>query len=145
MVPCLEIDVREEVGPARIGSGEDDTHRMTDGLDERAEHDRHVVAVAGPQFQHPPRGVEDLDPKRVFRVPHVALHPLEQRIDFTQIILGRHAARQQDVDRLLAHVEVARAIADETSDVRGGRPWCRRDRPGCDGGSTRGDTGGGGT
>ena len=120
VVPGLEIDVREEIGPERIGSGQDNTHRVADGLDERTEHDRHVVAVAGLQFQHPPGGMEYLDPERVFRITHVALHPPEQRIDLTQIVLGGHAALDQDVDGLLAHVEVARAVADETSDM------CRR-------------------
>ena len=120
VVPGLEIDVREEIRPERIGSGQHNTNRVADGLDERAEHDRHVVAVAGLQFQHPPSGMKDLDPERVFRITHVALHPAEQRVDLTQIILGGYAALQQDVDRLLAHVKVARAIADETSDM------CRR-------------------
>ncbi len=120
VVPGLEIDVREEIGPEPIGSGQHDTNRVADGLDERAEHDRHVVAVAGLEVEHPPGRMEDLDPEGVFRIPHVALHPPEQRIDLTQIVLGGHAALHQDVDGLLAHVEVARAIADETSDV------CRR-------------------
>ena len=120
VVPGLEIDVREEIGPERIGPGQDNADLMADGLDERAEHDRHVVAVAGLQFQHPPGGMEDLDPEGVFRVTHVALHPPEQGIDLTQIVFGGYAALEQDVDGLLAHVEVARAIADETSDM------CRR-------------------
>ena len=118
VVPGLEIDVREKIGPERIGSGQDNTNRVADGLDERAKHDRHVVAVAGLQFQHPPGGVEDLDPEGVFRITHVALHPPEQRIDLTQIVFGGHAALHQDVDGLLAHVKVARAIADETTDMR---------------------------
>lgn len=120
VVPGLEIDVREEIRPQRIGSSQNDTDGVTDGLDERAEHDRHVIAVAGLQLQHPPRGMEDLDPEGVFRITHVALHPPEQRIDLTQIIFGGHAALHQDVDGLLAHVEITRAIADETSDM------CRR-------------------
>ena len=120
VVPGLEIDVREEIRPERIGSGQNNTDRVADGFDERAEHDRHVVAVAGLQFQHPPSGMEDLDPEGVFRITHVALHPPEQRIDLTQIVFGGHAALHQDVDCLLAHVKIARAIADETSDM------CRR-------------------
>ena len=83
VVPGFEIDVREEIRPARIGSGQDNTNRVADGLDERAEHDRHVVAVARLQVQHPAGGMEDLDSEGVFRVTDVALHPLEQRIDFT--------------------------------------------------------------
>lgn len=118
VVPRLEIDVREKIGPERIGSGQDNTNRVADGLDERAEHDRHIVAVAGFEFQHPASGMEHLDPEGVFRVTHVALHPPEQRIDLTQIVFGGHAALHQDVDCLLAHVEVARAIADEASDMR---------------------------
>ena len=98
VVPGLEIDVREEIRPERIGSGQNDTNRVADGLDERAEHDRHVVAVAGLQLQHPPGGMEDLDPEGIFRVAHVALHPPEQRIDLAQIVFGRNAALQQDVD-----------------------------------------------
>jgi len=120
VVPGFEIDVREEIGPERIGSGQNDTNRVTDRLDERAEQDRHVVAVAGLQLQHPPGGMEHLDSEGVFRIPHVALHPPEQRIDLTQIVLGGHAALHQDVDGLLPHVKVARAIADETPDM------CRR-------------------
>ena len=120
VVPGLEIDVREKIWPERIGSGQDNTNRVADGLDERAEHDRHVVAVAGLQFQHPPGGMEDLDPEGIFRVTHVTLHPPKQRIDLTQIVFGEHAALQQDVDGLLAHVKVTRAVADETPDM------CRR-------------------
>ena len=119
-VPGLEIDVREQIGPQRIGSGQHNANRVADGLDERAEHDRHVVAVAGLQFQHPPGGMQHLDPEGIFRITHVTLHPPEQRIDLTQIVFGGHAALDQDVDRFLAHVEVARAIADETCDM------CRR-------------------
>ena len=120
VVPGLEIDVREEIGSDRIGSGQNDTNRVADGLDERAEQDGHVVAVAGLQLQHPPGGMEHLDPEGVFRITHVALHPPEQRIDLAEIVFGGDAALHQDVDGLLAHVKVARAIADETSDV------CRR-------------------
>ena len=120
VVPGLEIDVREEIGPERIGSGQNDTNRVADRLDERAEHDCHVVAVAGLQFQHSPRGMEDLDPEGVFRITHVALDPPEQRSDLTEIIFGGDAAPHQDVDGLLAHIKVARALADESSDM------CRR-------------------
>ena len=95
---------------------------MSDRLHERAQQDRDVVAVAGPQLEHPTRRVQDLDVERIFRVAHVALHPAEERVDFADVVLGRDAAGQQDVDRLLAHVEVARALADESSDVCGGLP-----------------------
>ena len=88
MVPGLEIDVREEIRPERIGSGQNNANRVADRLDERAEHNRHVVAVAGLEFQHPPGGMEHLDSEGVFRIPHVALHPPEQRIDLTQIVFG---------------------------------------------------------
>ena len=118
VVAGLEIDVREEIRPEPIGSGQDNTHRVADGLDECAQDDRHVVAVAGLQFQHAPRGMEDFDPEGILRITHMALHPTEQRINFTQIVFGRHTALHQDVDSLLAHVKVARAIADETTDMR---------------------------
>ena len=67
-----------------------------------------------------PCGVEHLDLEGILRVAHVALHPPEQRVDLAEVILGRNTAREQDVDRLLAHVEVAGTVADETSDVCGG-------------------------
>ena len=117
VVPGLEIDVREKIRPERIGSGQNNTNRVANGLDERAEHDRHVVAVAGLQFQHPPGGMEDLDPEGIFRIAHVTLHPPEQRIDLTQVVFGEYPSLQQDVDGLLAHVKVARAVANETSDM----------------------------
>ena len=118
MVPRFEIDVREKIRPVRIGSSQDDSNRMADRLDQRAEHDRHVIAIAGLQLQHPPGRMEDLDPEGIFRITHVALHPPEQRIDLAQVVFSGDTALDQDVDRLLADVEVARALADQASDVR---------------------------
>lgn len=122
MVPGLEIDVREELGPERIGPGEHDADRMANGLDQGAEHDRHVIAIAGLQFEHAPCGMQHFDAEGILGVSNVALDPAEQRIDLTNVILSGHSALDQDVDRFLPHVEIGGAVANQAPDVGGGRP-----------------------
>lgn len=95
---------------------------MSDGLHERTEQDGHVVAIASAQLEHATRCVQHFDLERILRVAHVTLHPAEERVDFSDVVLGRHTLGQQDVDRFLAHVEVGRALTNESSNVGGGQP-----------------------
>src|SRR5262245_29058298 len=91
-------------------------HRMARGDEHRAEQNRHVVAVAGTQLQHSTRGVQRLDLEDVACVADVSAHPLEQRRDLAVTMLRRDAGNAEDLDRLLAHQKVLRALEHQSAD-----------------------------
>ncbi len=95
-----------------IGTGEDQTNRVANGLQQGAQQNGHVVAVPGPELEHPPGRVQHLHPERILGVSHVPLHPPEQRLDLSAIVLGPDSTGEEHVDRVLPHVEVFRAIPD---------------------------------
>lgn len=91
-------------------------HRMPCGHQHGAEQNRHIVAIARLQFEHPPGRVQQLDLENVARVANVAPHPIEESADLAEAILGARAMSAEDLDRLLSHVKIFRAIADQTRD-----------------------------
>src|SRR5262249_53513748 len=78
--------------------------------------DRRVVAIAGPQFQHPPRGVKKLDAENVPRVPNVPLYPVVQSANFPKSILWANAGVAKNLDCFLANVKILRAALNHFSD-----------------------------
>ena len=119
LTECFQIDVTEEQRTSAVGTGQHEPHRMTDRLEHGAEQDRHVVAVTGAQLQHPARRVQDFHTVRILGVAHIPLHPLKQRLELAEVVLWSHTPCEEDVDRLLPHIEVLRPVTDHPSDVRG--------------------------
>ena len=113
----FQVDVAEQPGPAGVGARQHQADRMTDRLEHRAEENGHVVAVAGFELEHPPWCVEHLDSEWVLGVANVPLNPLEQRSDLSPVVLGPNAALEQNVDRLLADVEVLGPFPDQLPNV----------------------------
>src|SRR5437867_253487 len=112
----LGIDVAVEMRAMRSKSDQDQTHGVTGRQQHRAKQDRHVVAVARPKFEHAPRRVQELDAEDVACVADVAAHPVEQRGDFAEAVLGRDAINPEDLDRALADIEIFCPLADELRD-----------------------------
>src|SRR6266542_442518 len=77
---------------------------------------RHVVAIARLQFEHPSGRVQQLDLENVARVADVAPDPIEESADFAEAIFGTRAVSAEDLDRLLPHVKIFRALADQLRD-----------------------------
>ena len=107
----------EEAGAKRIRTGQHQPHRMPDRFEHRAEQDGHVVAIAGPEREHPAGRVQYLDPIGIPGVPHVPLHPFEQGLDLAQVVLGPDTARKQNVDGVLPDVEILGALPNQSPDV----------------------------
>jgi hypothetical protein len=82
----------------------------------RAQKNRHVVAVAGSQFQHPPRGMQQFGMKNVSGVPDVPLNPFEDCEDFAESIFRPYTVSSKNLDRFLPDVEILRAVANQICD-----------------------------
>src|SRR5499426_4920689 len=91
-------------------------HRMSRGHQHGAEQNRHVVAIARLQFEHPSGRVQQLDLENVARVADVAPHPIEEGADLAEAILGARAVSAEDLYGLLPHVKIFRALADQLRD-----------------------------
>ena len=90
---------------------------MTDRLEHRARYDGHVVAVAGPELQHATCGMQNFDAEGIPRVANVLLHPFEEGLDLTEVVLGTHSSSPDDADGGLSDVEILRAAFDQVDDV----------------------------
>src|SRR5580765_6810616 len=64
----LWVNVAVDMRLVGAKTGQCDSHRMAGGEKHRTEQDRHVVAIPGTQFEHPPGGVQQLDPENVARI-----------------------------------------------------------------------------
>jgi hypothetical protein len=90
---------------------------MPDGLQERTKKDRHVVAIPGSELEHSACRVDELHPVGISGISDIPLRPLEQRIDFAQVVLGRNPPHGQDVDGVPAHIEVFGACSYQRADA----------------------------
>src|SRR5262249_17724973 len=90
-----------------------------------SQQDREVVAIAGTQLQHLARGVQRLHSKDVAGIADIPSHPIVDRTNFPQAILGHHAVAAKDIDGLLPHTEIFGAAADQVGDHARGdqRAW----------------------
>src|SRR5262245_3716263 len=91
-------------------------HRMSSGHQHGAEQNRHIVTIARLQLDHSSSRVQQLDLENVAGVANVAPHPIEESAYFAEAILGARAVSAEDLDRLLPHVKIFRAFADQLRD-----------------------------
>jgi hypothetical protein len=85
---------------------------MAGGQKHCAQQNRHVIAIAGPKFEHPSRRVKQFDSKNIARVADVSFDEVKERANLTHAILWFYAGSSKDLDGFLPHVEVFRAILD---------------------------------
>lgn len=87
------------------------------GRDEhRPQQNRHVVAVARPQFQHPPGRMQELHAINVPGIPDIPPDPIEEDADFSPSVLGRHTVQAEDLNGFLADIKILGSLANQPAD-----------------------------
>src|SRR6185369_15657729 len=107
---------RVEVRPVALEAGEHQTHWMSGRKQHRTEQNRHVVAVARFQLEHPPRRVQQLHAKNVACVTDVSFHKIKERANFSESVLWRHLISTKYFDRFLSYVKIPGALLDQSRD-----------------------------
>ncbi len=122
----FQIDVAVSVRLARAESNEDQPGGVPSGNKHGPQKDCHVVAIARPQFQHPPSAVQQFHTKDIPRIPDVASHPVEQRPNLSDSVFGPNTIAAKDLNCLLADIEVLCPVLNQPSDQAGSdeRPRC---------------------
>jgi hypothetical protein len=82
----------------------------------RTQEDRHIVAVAGPQFQHAPGGMEQLGAQNVACIPDIPANPIEYCEDFPKPILCRNPITPEYVDGFLSDQKILGPFANQLGD-----------------------------
>src|SRR5262249_17890930 len=89
---------------------------MSCGHQHGAEQNRHIVAIARLQFDHSSSRVQQLDLENIAGVADVAPDPIEEGADFAEAILGARAISAKNLDGLLPHIKIFRAVEDQLRD-----------------------------
>jgi len=85
---------------------------MPGGQQHGTKQDGHVIAIAGPEFEHPSRRMEQFHSENIARVTDVSFHEVKERTNFTHSVLWIHTGGTKDLDGFLSDIEVFRAVLD---------------------------------
>src|SRR5687768_7056950 len=89
------------------------SHGMSCGQQHRPQQNCHVIAIAGTQFQHSSRRVQELHSEDVSRIANIAFDEIEERIRFTHSVLLADPVSPKDFDRFLSNVKILCACSNE--------------------------------
>ncbi len=100
----------------RLESYQRQPNRMPGRQQHGSQQNRHVVAVAGLEFQHSSGRVQQFHSKNVARVPNVASNPIEECTNFPVSILGRNSIVAKDLNGFLSDHEILGSFLNHSGD-----------------------------